>query len=107
MLRTGHADPAWFSATFLAQVPASKIDEVIASLKSSLGEYRSVEITPAKFVAFKGGSDVGVINLTTMVTTRRGTKICFSATLNDGEHQVDESAFSIAYAGVMHYLADG
>jgi hypothetical protein len=64
MLRTGHADPAWFSATFLAQVPPSKIDEVIASLKSSLGEYRSVELSPVKFVAhFAKGTDDGIIHL--------------------------------------------
>jgi hypothetical protein len=64
MLRTGHADPAWFSGAFLAQVPAGKIDEVIASLKSSLGEYRSVELTPAKFVAhFAKGTDDVLIHL--------------------------------------------
>jgi beta-lactamase class A len=63
---------------------------------------------PSKFrhVAFKGGSDAGVINLTMMVTTRRGTKICFAATLNDADaaHAVDESSFEIAYSAVLSYL---
>jgi beta-lactamase class A len=64
MLRTGHSDSAWFSATFLAQVPASKVDEVIASLKSSLGEYQSVEFTAAKFIAhFAKGTDDVLIHL--------------------------------------------
>ncbi len=64
MLRTGHADSTWFSATFLAQVPASKVDQVIAGLKGTLGEYKSVEFTPAKFVAhFAKGTDDVIIHL--------------------------------------------
>lgn len=64
MLRTGHSDAAWFSAGFLAQVPASKVDEVIASLKSSLGEYQSVEFTPTRFIAhFEKGTDDVLIHL--------------------------------------------
>jgi beta-lactamase class A len=64
MLRTGHSDPTWFSAAFLAQVPASKVDELIASLKSSLGEYQSVEFTPGKFIAhFAKGTDDVLIHL--------------------------------------------
>jgi beta-lactamase class A len=63
---------------------------------------------PAAFrhIAFKGGSDIGVINLTTMLTTRRGTNVCFSATLNNSMQPVDDAAFEAAYAGVLHYLAD-
>ncbi len=64
MLRTGHADPAWFSASFLAQVPASKLDEIIASITSSLGKYKSVEFTPAKLIAhFASGTDGILIHL--------------------------------------------
>jgi hypothetical protein len=61
---------------------------------------------PSKFrrVAYKGGSDAGVINLTTNVTTLHGRKICFSATLNNSEHAVDESSFEIAYSAVLSYL---
>jgi D-alanyl-D-alanine-carboxypeptidase/D-alanyl-D-alanine-endopeptidase len=51
MLRTGHADPSWFSASFLAQIPASRVDEVIASITKTLGAYQSVEFTPEKFIA--------------------------------------------------------
>ncbi len=63
---------------------------------------------PSRFrhVAFKGGSEAGTINLTTAVTTRRGTSVCFSATLNDPSQGVDESAFEAAYAGVLRHLAD-
>ena len=57
-----------------------------------------------RHVAFKGGSDVGIINLTTMVTTRRGTNVCFSATLNDSKKSVNESAFEEAYSAVLRYI---
>ncbi len=57
-----------------------------------------------RHVAYKGGSDLGVINLTTAVTTTRGTRICFSATLNDPTRQVDAQAFEVAYGGVMRFL---
>ncbi len=61
---------------------------------------------PAAFrrVAYKGGSDIGVLNLTTMVTTKRGTRICFSATVNDAAKPIDEAAFEPAYAAVLPYL---
>jgi hypothetical protein len=51
MLRTGHADPAWFSQSFLDQIPASRVDEVIASVVKQLGAYQSVELKSDKFVA--------------------------------------------------------
>jgi len=64
MLRTGHADSSWFSAGFLAQIPVNKIDDVIASLKNGLGEYRSLTFTPEKFIAtFAKGSDDIIIHL--------------------------------------------
>ena len=58
MLRTGHADPNYFSAGFLSQIPASKIDEIIANLKASLGAYKTLDFTPQKLVAhFEKGTD--------------------------------------------------
>jgi hypothetical protein len=57
-------------------------------------------------VAFKGGSDTGVINLTTQVTTKRGTSLCFSATVNDPAKAVDEGAFVAAYSSVLGFLAN-
>jgi len=63
---------------------------------------------PADFrrVAYKGGSDTGVINLTTHVTTKRGTTLCFSATLNNATAAVDESAFELVYAAALGALAN-
>jgi beta-lactamase class A len=56
-------------------------------------------------VAYKGGNDFGAINMTTAVTTKRGTHICFSATANDPSHDVDDSAFELAYGAVLADLA--
>jgi hypothetical protein len=58
-----------------------------------------------RHVAFKGGSDFGIINLTTMVTTRLGTRFCFSATLNDPQRAIDEQSFESAYGAVLPHLA--
>lgn len=64
MLRTGHADPAWFSPAFLDQIPASKVDAVIAAVVAALGAYKSIELTPTRFVAhFANGSDDILIHL--------------------------------------------
>ena len=64
MLRTGHADPSWFSASFLAQVPASKVDDAIAQVTAVLGPYRSIEFTPQRFIAhFVKGTDDVLIHL--------------------------------------------
>jgi beta-lactamase class A len=57
-------------------------------------------------VAFKGGSDTGVVNLTTQVVTKRGTRVCFSATLNDEAQEVDATAFETAYGSVLGALAE-
>jgi hypothetical protein len=51
-------------------------------------------------VAYKGGSEPGVINLTTMVTTLRGTTLCLSATIND-THPIDETRVEAAYAAAL------
>ena len=61
---------------------------------------------PADFdhVAYKGGSDTGIINMTTMVTTHHGTKLCFSATANDSTHDVNETAFEEAYGAALRQL---
>jgi hypothetical protein len=64
MLRKGHADPAWFSQSFLAQIPASKVDQVIGNAESALGAYQSLEHTPQGFVAhFAKGTDEILIHL--------------------------------------------
>jgi Beta-lactamase enzyme family len=62
---------------------------------------------PAAFrrIAYKGGSDIGIINLTTLVTTKHGTRVCFSATENNAAQALDEPAFEMAYSAAMRFLA--
>jgi hypothetical protein len=55
-------------------------------------------------VAYKGGSDAGVLNLTTAVTTRRGMRRCFSATVN-ATTAIDETTFELRYGAALRTLA--
>ncbi|MBV8152764.1 MAG: serine hydrolase, partial [Candidatus Eremiobacteraeota bacterium] len=57
-----------------------------------------------KAVAYKGGSDAGVINMTTFLRARDGTAYCVSATENDRAKAIDETAFSAAYGAVLGQL---
>lgn len=61
--------------------------------------------TPGDFrsVSFKGGSEIGVINLTTQVTTKAGKTLCVSATWNRPE-PVDEGQFIAMYQGLLKLL---
>lgn len=64
MLRTGHADEAWFSASFLARVPIASLDAILAQIGGSLGKYASVEGSHDDFIAhFANGTDEVVLHL--------------------------------------------
>lgn len=54
-------------------------------------------------VSFKGGSEPGVLNLTTQVTNRAGKSYCVSATWNDAR-ALDENRFYGLYSGVLNLL---
>lgn len=54
-------------------------------------------------VAYKGGSEPGVISMTTWVT-KGATSACVSATWND-DKPVSDTTFSMAYSGVLAFLA--
>jgi hypothetical protein len=58
-----------------------------------------------RHIAYKGGSSPGAINLTTMVTTQRGTQLCFSATLNSARDPIAQQGFETSYAAVLRALA--
>jgi len=59
-----------------------------------------------KSVAYKGGSDAGIISMTTWLVAKSGKEYCVSASLNDASAAVDENAFSLAYAAVIGRLRD-
>jgi beta-lactamase class A len=52
-------------------------------------------------VAFKGGSEPGVLNLTTDLVSKQGKRYCVSATWNNLEAAVDEERFVALYNGMI------
>lgn len=54
-------------------------------------------------VAFKGGSELGVLNLTTWLTAQGGASYCVSATQNQ-DAPIDENAFVSLYSGLVETL---
>lgn len=54
-------------------------------------------------VAFKGGSEPGVLNLTTWLVSESGTSYCVSATWNDANN-VDDLRFIGLYNGVLEAI---
>ena len=57
-----------------------------------------------KQIAFKGGSEPGVLNLTTAVVAKNGRRYCVSATWNDTA-KLDETRFSTMYISLLNSLA--
>jgi beta-lactamase class A len=62
---------------------------------------------PADFrrIAFKGGSEPGVLSMVTSVVTHSGRTECLAATVNDPARDVDLNAFAAAYSAVLRSLA--
>lgn len=58
-----------------------------------------------KRIAYKGGSDWGVLNFTTWLESKTGKHYCVSATWNNNAAQVDESTFASAYGALLGALA--
>lgn len=57
-------------------------------------------------VSYKGGSEIGVLNLTTLVTAKDGTRYCVAASWNDSK-AIDEAKATSAYASLLAKLARG
>lgn len=58
------------------------------------------------YVAFKGGSEPGVLNYTTLVISHSGTPYIVSATWNNPEQALDEVTFYTLYSGLLKALRD-
>ncbi len=56
-------------------------------------------------VAFKGGSEPGVINMTTWLQGKNGKNYCVVATWNNSDASLEESKFMALYSGVVAQLA--
>ena len=57
-------------------------------------------------IAFKGGSDAGVLNLSTSLVAHDGTRYSVIATWNDNS-ALDETSLERPYAGILQRLATG
>jgi hypothetical protein len=55
-------------------------------------------------VAYKGGSEPGVLNLTTWLLARDGRPFCVSATWNNPQARLDESQFFLLYTSLLNTL---
>jgi beta-lactamase class A len=55
-------------------------------------------------VAYKGGSEPGVLNLTTWLTARDGKQYCVSATWNNPQARLDENQFFLLYTSLLNSL---
>jgi beta-lactamase class A len=58
-----------------------------------------------KRIAYKGGSDAGVLNFTSHVTGANGASFCVTATWNDRTKSPDENAAIAAFGAVLQQLA--
>jgi beta-lactamase class A len=60
-------------------------------------------VSPADWarIAFKGGSEPGVLNLTTELVSHQGTHYCVSATWNNPEAALDENQFFTLYSSMI------
>lgn len=56
-------------------------------------------------VAFKGGSEPGVFNLTTWLESKEGTSFCVVATINDAA-PIDEADFVSIYSSAIAGLEE-
>jgi beta-lactamase class A len=57
-------------------------------------------------VSFKGGSEPGVLNLTTSLKSMSGKTYCVSTTWNNPDAAVDETRFYTLYSGILEGLRD-
>lgn len=57
-------------------------------------------------IAFKGGSEPGVLNLTSWLQGKNGKNYCVVATWNNKNASLDESKFFATYTGVLSLLAE-
>jgi beta-lactamase class A len=97
-------------------VPGVEYDLSPAKLCALIGDVADLDVftinpgvaRPADWqaVAYKGGSEPGVLNMTTRVVARDGTTYCLSATWN-APSDVDAAKAQAAYGSVLAQLAKG
>ena len=83
----------------------------LCALIDGVGDLGAMQINPGlaskkdwQSIAYKGGSEPGVLNFTTALTAKNGRHYCVAATWNS-EGVVDENKFAVLYGGVLASLA--
>jgi beta-lactamase class A len=83
----------------------------LCSLAAKAADAAAFEINPGlanrdqwQQVAFKGGSEGGVLNLTTAMTGKNGKHYCVAATWNDGA-VLDQAKLYATYGSILNTLA--
>lgn len=81
------------------------------SLISELAEQPSLAINKGMsdpkawtHVAYKGGSDIGVLNFTTLMRNKAGTRYCVSATWNNPKAALDSQVLTQRYRAILDSL---
>ena len=94
-----HPEMEWnLSASALCALIESVADLDVAQINPGVA-------SPADWqtIAFKGGSEIGVLNLTTLVTAKDGTRYCVAATWNS-DTSVDQAKATASYASLLALL---
>jgi len=95
-----HTDIEWFfTATEICDLMGKVAD--LPAMHINPGVAKKADWSQ---VAFKGGSEPGVLNLTTATTGKNGHRYCVAATWNDAA-SLDEKRFELAYASLLGQLA--
>jgi beta-lactamase class A len=83
----------------------------LCSLMAEVAPLDVMQISPGpaypedwQSVAFKGGSEIGVLNLTTQVTDENGSTYCVAFTWNDAK-ALDEARGAATYASILSSLS--
>lgn len=96
-------DIEWFyNAEELCQLMEEVADLPLMSINPGIANPKDWET-----VAYKGGSEPGVINVTTWLKAKNGKQYCVVATWNNSNAPVDEGKFAALYGGVISFLATG
>ncbi|MGM0431635.1 MAG: serine hydrolase [Spirochaetota bacterium] len=85
--------------------------EQLADLLERVQPYRLMTINAGlaaksswKRVAYKGGSEPGVLSLNTFLISQEGTSYTVSVTVNNEEEALDETGIYVAYQGILNAL---
>jgi beta-lactamase class A len=85
-----------FSTDQLCRLMAGVAALPLMSINPGLADPRAF-----RRIAYKGGSEPGVLSMVTSVKTLAGRNVCVAATINDPQHPIDQNAFELDYAAML------